>query len=214
MAEQLFEQLAFEPNALFEKIIEDIMQRHFSVVPDFISQANIEALRNELHEAYENDVFQKAAIGNKFNEQIMAEVRGDFIMWLDRDSVKPAAKYFLDRIDELIDYLNRTCFLGIATREFHYAVYPKGSYYKRHLDAFQNDDRRRLSVILYLNAADWKEQNGGELVIYPNQSGAGNEIRINPWGGQLVIFESHLLEHEVLPASRERISITGWLKTR
>lgn len=211
MAEQLFEQLAFEPNALFEKIIEDLMERHYSVVPNFISNEAIEALRSELLEAYENDVFQKAAIGNKFNEHVIEEVRGDFIMWLDRESVKPAAKNFQNSIDELIDYLNRTCFLGIATREFHYAVYPKGSFYKRHLDAFQNDDRRRLSVILYLNAADWTEQDGGELVIYPNQS---DEIKVNPWGGQLVIFESQLLEHEVLPALRERLSITGWLKTR
>jgi SM-20-related protein len=211
MAEQLFEQLAFEPNALFEKIIEDLMERHYSVVPNFISNEAIEALRSELLEAYENDVFQKAAIGNKFNEHVIEEVRGDFIMWLDRESVKPAAKNFQKSIDELIDYLNRTCFLGIATREFHYAVYPKGSFYKRHLDAFQNDDRRRLSVILYLNAADWTEQDGGELIIYPNQS---DEIKVNPWGGQLVIFESQLLEHEVLPALRERLSITGWLKTR
>lgn len=211
MAEQLFEQLAFEPNALFEKIIEDLMERHYSVVPNFISNEAIEALRSELLEAYENDVFQKAAIGNKFNEHVIEEVRGDFIMWLDRESVKPAAKNFQKSIDELIDYLNRTCFLGIATREFHYAVYPKGSFYKRHLDAFQNDDRRRLSVILYLNAADWTEQDGGELVIYPSQS---DEIKVNPWGGQLVIFESQLLEHEVLPALRERLSITGWLKTR
>ncbi len=211
MAEQLFEQLAFEPNALFEKIIEDLMERHYSVVPNFISNEAIEALRSELLEAYENDVFQKAAIGNKFNEHVIEEVRGDFIMWLDSESVKPAAKNFQKSIDALIDYLNRTCFLGIATREFHYAVYPKGSFYKRHLDAFQNDDRRRLSVILYLNAADWTEQDGGELIIYPNQS---DEIKVNPWGGQLVIFESQLLEHEVLPALRERLSITGWLKTR
>ncbi|MDA8685946.1 2OG-Fe(II) oxygenase [Robiginitalea sp.] len=214
MADQLFEQLAFEPNAMFEKIIEDLMDRQYSVVPNFMSQSDIERLREELLDAYEKDIFQKAAIGNKFNEQIVTEVRGDFILWLDQHSGRYAAKYFLERIDELVAYLNRTCFLGIVIREFHYAVYPKGSFYQRHLDAFQNDDRRRLSVILYLNAADWKAQDGGELVIYPNESKEHAEIKVHPWGGQLVIFESQLIEHEVLPARRERLSITGWLKTR
>jgi SM-20-related protein len=27
------------------------------------------------------------------------------------------------------------------------------------------------------------------------------------------VFESQLLEHEVKPVQRERLSITGWLKT-
>lgn len=214
MADQLFEQLAFEPNALFEKIIEEVMSRNYSVVSEFLSESETQALRTELLQDFENETFQKAAIGNKFNEQVVSEVRGDFILWLDRESGGPASSMFLRRIDELIAYLNRTCFLGIAQREFHYAVYPEGSFYQRHLDAFQNDDRRKLSVIVYLNDSDWQEGDGGELVIYPNNSTDSEEVKVTPWGGQLVIFESQLLEHEVLPAHRDRFSITGWLKTR
>jgi len=30
----------------------------------------------------------------------------------------------------------------------------------------------------------------------------------------MVVFESQILEHEVKPVKRERLSITGWLKTR
>ena len=37
---------------------------------------------------------------------------------------------------------------------------------------------------------------------------------IYPVQGRMVIFESSVLEHEVKPVKRERLSITGWLKTR
>jgi SM-20-related protein len=51
---------------------------------------------------------------------------------------------------------------------------------------------------------------GGELVIYKQEE----EISIYPLKGRMVVFESQILEHEVKPVKRERLSITGWLKTR
>ncbi|MCB0447193.1 MAG: 2OG-Fe(II) oxygenase, partial [Gelidibacter sp.] len=35
-----------------------------------------------------------------------------------------------------------------------------------------------------------------------------------PFPGRVVIFESQIIEHEVKPVNTERLSITGWLKTR
>ena len=37
---------------------------------------------------------------------------------------------------------------------------------------------------------------------------------VYPLPGQLVIFQSREIEHEVRPARRNRLSLTGWLKTR
>ncbi|MFD1079741.1 2OG-Fe(II) oxygenase, partial [Longispora fulva] len=110
--------------------------------------------------------------------------------------------------------LNKTCFLGILHKEFHYALYPEGTFYKRHLDTFQNDDRRKLSLVCYLNEQDWQPEYGGELVIYTNEDGKEVEKVIYPFPGRVVIFESQVLEHEVKPVKTERLSITGWLKTR
>jgi SM-20-related protein len=100
--------------------------------------------------------------------------------------------------------------LGIQEKEFHYALYPKGTFYKKHLDTFQNDSTRKLSIVCYLNQEDWKEEFGGELVIYKENEA----IAILPMKGRVVIFESQVLEHEVKPVKKERLSITGWLKTR
>jgi SM-20-related protein len=100
--------------------------------------------------------------------------------------------------------------LGITDKEFHYAVYPPGTFYKRHLDTFQNDSRRKLSIVCYLNSEDWKPEYGGELCIYFDDK---PPLDIYPLAGRLVIFESQVLEHEVKPVNKERLSITGWLKT-
>ena len=104
--------------------------------------------------------------------------------------------------------------MGILFKEFHYALYPKGTFYKRHIDTFQNDDRRKLSFVCYLNEEDWQPENGGELVLYLNENGVETEKVIYPFPGRVVIFESQIIEHEVKPVNTRRMSITGWLKTR
>jgi SM-20-related protein len=47
--------------------------------------------------------------------------------------------------------MNETCYAGITGYEFHYAFYEEGSFYKRHVDQFQNNQGREFSMITYLN---------------------------------------------------------------
>ncbi len=194
----------------YEKVIQDLLQQQYSIVDDFFSVDEVENLRDSLLKKYEEDEFKKAAIGNQFNEQIIKTIRGDFISWIDESQKNEAEAVFFDKIEHFTNYLNRTCFLGIQEREFHYALYPIGTFYKRHLDTFQNDDSRKLSIVCYLNEEDWTEDFGGELAIYKEDE----TINVFPLKGRMVVFESQILEHEVKPVRRERLSITGWLKTR
>lgn len=211
MNEELFEQLKFVDNPLIESIINDLLQQQYSIVNDFFSSGEVEVLRNSLLAKYEADKFKKSAIGNRVNEEIDKTIRGDFILWMDEKNANEAELLFFNKIKELVDYLNQTCFLGILHKEFHYAVYPKGTFYKRHLDTFQNDDRRKLSIVCYLNEEDWLPENGGELTLYTEKEA----LDILPLPGRVVIFESQILEHEVkVVKASERMSITGWLKTR
>lgn len=211
MTEELFEQLDFVENPLFETIINDLLLQQYSIVNDFFSSEEVAILRHSLLAKYDADRFKKSAIGNKTNEEIDKSIRGDFILWMDEASANEAEKVFFGKINELVNYLNKTCFLGILHKEFHYAVYPAGTFYKRHLDTFQNDDRRKLSIVCYLNEDNWLRENGGELTIYTENE----DLDILPLPGKLVIFESQILEHEVkIVKASERLSITGWLKTR
>ncbi|PKD21558.1 oxidoreductase [Salegentibacter salinarum] len=211
---ELFEQLDFKENPFYENIITDLVENQYSIVDDFFDAEEVEMLRNSLKSKFEEEQFKKAAIGNKTNEIVAKSIRGDFILWLNEAEAGKAENLFFSKIHSLVEYLNKTCFLGILTKEFHYALYPEGTFYQRHLDTFQNDGRRKLSMVCYLNEEDWKPENGGELVIYSEENGAEVSKAIYPLPGRVVIFESQVLEHEVKPVKTARLSITGWLKTR
>lgn len=209
---ELFEQVDFEVNLKFEKIIEDLLKDQYSIIDTFFDASEIEILRTATLQKFEEDQFKKSAIGNRTNEVIEKAIRGDFILWIDEQKADRAESIFFTKINNLVAYLNKTCFMGILYKEFHYAVYPTGTFYKRHLDTFQNDSRRKLSIVCYLNEESWLTTNGGELVIYKPD---GSEEVIYPMPGRVVIFESQVLEHEVKKVTNDqRLSITGWLKTR
>lgn len=204
----------FEINPMYEQIIDDLMHHKYSIADNFFKPEEVVRLRENLLKKFEQNNFKKSAIGNQANEQIMDAVRGDFILWLDEDKADEAEILYFNRINDFVQYLNRTCFLGIQDKEFHYALYPEGTFYKRHLDTFQNDSRRKLSMVCYLNEEHWQMDFGGELTIYKKEENSETELNITPVQGRMVIFESQVLEHEVKPVRQPRFSITGWLKTR
>lgn len=210
----LYREMDFELDLLFETIISDLMTQDYSVVDHFIDPKTVSLLRNSLLAHFEEDRFKKAAIGSKTNEVIVAAIRGDYILWIDEKIQTQVETLFFKRLNDLAAYLNRTCFLGILQTEFHYALYPTGTGYKRHLDSFQNDNKRKLSIAFYLNSEDWSQTDGGALALYlEGDQSEEQTILVNPIAGRMVIFESQKIPHEVLIAHRDRLSITGWLKT-
>ena len=179
---------------------------------NFLSPSEVTALRTCLRNRRETGQFRLAGVGNG-QVTVTAAIRGDEILWLDETTATDDEASFLERIGQFVQYINQTCYLGLREYEFHYALYPTGTFYKRHLDRFRSDSRRKLSVVCYLNA-DWQESDGGQLALYlPGDDGSERQITVTPVGGRLICFDSGQLEHEVFPATRERLSVTGWLKT-
>lgn len=195
-------------NAQFEALADGLAEYGYAVVDQFLSQSEVDAVRHsEVFKSHEN--FRQAGIGNRQSLQVQESIRGDLIQWVDRDTVAGPVRVYLDRLSELITFLNQALFLSLKDYEVHGTVYPPGSFYKRHLDQFKRDDHRRLSVICYLNQ-DWKEEYGGQLRMYLPEG----PLDIMPVAGRLVCFRSDQIEHEVLPSTRERMSITGWMLDR
>lgn len=192
----------------YEKIIQGLIDKEYGILDDFLLEEDVEKLRQDFLFKKKQDLFRRAGIGKEGFYQKNKDIRGDSILWLDEK--EPEIQPFYTAIIEFINYLNYTCYAGIRSSEFHYAVYPPGAFYERHMDTFVNDDSRRFSMILYLNDRDWKEEDGGILRIYYDHE----EVDILPKGNRLVCFASNKLEHEVLPTKRERLSITGWLRNR
>jgi SM-20-related protein len=130
---------------------------------------------------------------------------------VDEASAGPALSLVLERYETLRQGVNQALYLGLFDLEVHFAVYPPGGGYHRHLDRFRDDDRRSLTVVLYLNE-DWCAEDGGLLRFWPEAE--GDAIDIVPAGGTLVTFLSDRFWHEVLPARRQRLSLTGWFRRR
>lgn len=197
-----------EENHLNE-LADGLADQGYAVVDNFLSQEEVRAIIAT--DDFKNGLlqFKKAGIGKSQEKQINESIRGDYIQWIDAATAQEAVQLYLNRLKKLMEFVNRSLYLSLRDFEVHQTIYPIGSFYKRHLDQFKKDDKRKLSVICYLNK-DWKESEGGQLRIYlPNGS-----TDIFPFAGRLVCFRSDLLEHEVLPATRERLSLTGWLLDR
>lgn len=136
-------------------------------------------------------------------------LRGDSTHWIEPHAAGPATTQWLAAMDALRVALNRRLLLGLEELEAHFACYPPGAGYARHRDRFADDDARVLSLVCYLNP-DWPADAGGELRLHLARATAD----IEPRAGNVVLFLSEEIEHEVLPATRERWSIAGWFRRR
>ncbi|NOT75177.1 MAG: 2OG-Fe(II) oxygenase [Cyclobacteriaceae bacterium] len=192
-----------------EHITDDLAEKGYSVNQHFLSNSEVESIIQTDEFKNAKLQFKKAGIGKQQDKQINESIRGDYIQWIDPQAAPKSIALYLKRLEELSQYVNQNLFLSLKDIEVHMTIYPVGTFYKRHIDQFKSDDHRKLSVILYLNN-DWKQEDGGQLRLYLPEE----PIDILPEAGRLVCFRSDLIEHEVMLAKRERLSITGWLTTR
>jgi SM-20-related protein len=157
--------------------------------------------------------FRPARVGRGAGAVDARDVRGDAIRWLEPEDAAPAVRTALASFEDIRAVLNRELYLGLAALEAHFAAYPAGARYAVHLDRFRDDDARAVSVVLYLNPT-WAPDDGGALRLYLEHAGEPPWRDVAPVGGTLVAFLSERFHHEVLPARRERYSLTGWFMRR
>lgn len=164
------------------------------------------ALRADLRRLQAEGALRQAAVGRGERHARREEIRGDATLWLDDPRCGAAASAFLSALDALRFALDRRLFLGLRSLEAHYAAYPPGAGYARHRDRFRDSDARVVSLVAYLNDG-WQPGHGGALRLHADD-GAHDVL---PHGGTAVCFLSEL-EHEVLPTTRERLSIAAWFR--
>ena len=198
-----------EQEEKFELLIQGILENGYAVYDDFLDKSEVESLLKTFSTRYQQGKFKEASIG-KFSEvQKNVEIRGDEILWLEHESIDLAERILLDKNQAFVNYLNKTCYLGIKNTEIHFAKFGVGKFYRRHRDTFTSKRGRVLSVIYYLNV-NWIPEDGGNLIIYTNKNNLENAISIAPLAGRMVCFESEKLDHEVTEAFSNRFSVTGW----
>ena len=196
-----------KPATVEPGIARDIEARGWSVVTDFLPAPQTEALAAEARRLWEEGGFQPAGVGG---HRLHPEIRADRTRWLDPQRPSPAQRPLLQRLETLRGALNRTLHLGLHHFEGHLAVYPPGACYRRHLDNPRGQTARRVTVVFYLNP-DWQAADGGQLRAYAG-AGEGVAFEVLPRAGTLALFLSGEFEHEVLPAGRARLSLSGWFR--
>ena len=196
-----------------ERIVEDLQTQGWATMAHFLNATQVQALADECRTEWEEGAFHRAGIGKGAGRQAHSEQRQDYISWLDPNALSPAQSHYFQQMEQLRQAVNQSMFAGLHDLEAHFAIYPPNAAYLKHLDQFHGDDTRVLTVILYLNG-DWQDEDGGQLRLYLDGRSVIPSLDITPQGGTLVAFWSAQFWHEVLPASRDRLSITGWFRRR
>jgi len=200
--------------SLLETLADALAERGWALTQHILTPAQVSAVRDDLRACWTGGLFCEAAVGKGAAKRVHSEIRSDHILWLttntDHEYSRPALAAYWQQMEALRQTVNRHLFLGAQEIEAHYAVYPAGTFYKRHLDQHRGSKERLLTCILYVNEA-WTAEDGGVLRLYDDTEPEGF-CDVVPEGGTFVCFRSDLVEHEVLPAKRERYSVTGWLR--
>ena len=183
-------------------------------LPGSVGDGDALRLRRECEEACENGSFRRAGVGRGSALEIREDIRRDQVLWLQPSETSMEQALYLSKLETLRLAINQRFFLGLFEFEGHFAIYPEGAFYKAHLDRHAGTSDRVVTVILYLNQ-HWQPGDGGELKLWTGPDGrAGDFVLIEPRMGTLVCFLAGDFWHEVLPAKKTRMSITGWFRQR
>jgi SM-20-related protein len=196
-------------DALQPDMIGDLVRHGWSQQDIFLPEDLTLALAAECRVLAGTGALEPAGVGRGPAPVLRPDIRGDRILWLQAGQSAACDRY-LQIMETLRVALNRNLFLGLEEYESHFAFYSPGASYLKHLDRFRDDDCRTVSVVLYLNQ-QWLPGQGGALRLHPQGKCAED---ITPQGSRLVLFLSAEMLHEVLPATRDRLSLAGWFRRR
>ena len=120
-----------------------------TVQDQFLPPSQIGALVECVQLRRERGEFEAARIGSGRGLQHCGEIRGDSTCWI-APPLFAAEQALLDALEPLRLALNRETLLGLLDLELHYAWYPPGAAYTRHVDQPQGRAQRKVSLVMYL----------------------------------------------------------------
>lgn len=195
-----------------DSVIDTLADKGWVVIPHALPALLTANLREACLSVWQQGLFHEAATGRADGQARRSEIRSDSVLWLDKVADLPAVQAYNAAMDDIMQAVNRGLYLGLAELESHFAVYPEGAFYKKHLDRFKDDDARTLTTVFYLNEA-WPQEAGGQIRLYLDEA-CSEFVDVEPEASTLVLFLSDRFWHEVLPARQQRLSVTGWYRRR
>ncbi|AZZ37229.1 hypothetical protein CIK05_10665 [Bdellovibrio sp. qaytius] len=133
-------------------------------------------------------------------------IRNDLTYWLEKEH-HPSEQQVLEKLDEVLIAFKNYFRISLSHLECHFAFYPPGHFYKKHIDQTADNNKRFFSFVIYLNP-NWKDSDGGKLVGFDNEQ---KIFEVMPHFGDMILFKSDI-PHEVEISHNERRSIAGWFR--
>lgn len=192
-----------------ELILKDLNFKGYSYQEGVVDIKTLEKI--SMFFDHHKDEFKEARVGTRTKNQRIEKIRGDSTYWLDPLAPDEIFGNVFNFLNTLKESVNSKFYLGLQQYECHLAFYPSGAFYQKHLDCFTNDSSRKLSFVFYLNP-DWKDDDGGEIVIYDKKNIILDSFL--PKAGSFICFMSDEFPHEVKSSNRERRSLTGWMHNK
>ena len=193
----------------FEQITQGLCENKFALVDNFLPQNLYQSISREVRRQHMEGLTRPAKVGRLATARQNKKIRGDNIRWVSKETTPVSVHKVFDIIEDLRLSLKQNLFLPLHDSEYHFAVYPPGGYYKRHLDCHKGANNRVITFILYLNRKNWSAKNGGQLKVWHSKK---DTEEILPIGNRLVVFSSPDFLHSVLPCHINRCSLTGWFR--
>ncbi|MGL5003179.1 MAG: 2OG-Fe(II) oxygenase [Casimicrobium sp.] len=195
--------------ASFENIVDALVDTGVYIGASIFGDELTARLYRRAHALHVSGALADARVGRASQSSRIEDIRRDRTLWLDEHPTDSSEREATLRVNELREALNASLFLGAKRAELHFAHYEAGAFYRVHRDRFADDDARTISLVFYLNEA-WPLDAGGELAMY--DEALTLLYRVPPRAGTMVAFRSERFPHEVLAATRDRFSLTGWLR--
>ncbi|MDD2894698.1 MAG: 2OG-Fe(II) oxygenase [Aliarcobacter sp.] len=198
----------------------------YLIIENFLNDQECKEINKKIKE---NDDYQKAQLKLKdvlIKAQTNEEIRKTNIYSLDEENLKIYTNKFLDYKSKIEDYFKLTL---TASTEVQVLEYLKDSFYTMHSDdssmLYKDNEligflpvarQRRVSTVLFTTSYDETTSEnsftGGELLFNFLCDANGNEIKLKPKAGDMVVFLSNpYFTHEVLKViDGRRISLVQW----
>lgn len=200
-----------------EKYFEELHNQNWTLIPIDLDFAR--ELQKSAKNKFDSNQFKIAKVSHELHSsETQQKVRKDYIFWLDENldaklDIKSNTQLTVDlmvlrQLEVLIINLKNYFRVSLSDLECHYAVYPVGHFYEKHLDITAENNKRVFSFVIYLNDT-WSDIDGGHLIGY--QSPSQVIFNISPTIGHMILFKSEI-EHEVMKTNKIRYSLTGWIR--
>lgn len=192
-------------------MFDELAEQGWSQSHDLVSVEWARSLALQCQNLYDQGRFAPAAVGFRQTKSVQTQIRGDSILWVEDAGVPSLQNDVNEFLQTLQDEMNQALYLGLKRFEAHFALYPPGRGYEKHIDNHTGLSHRRITFVFYLNE-NWQKSHGGALTLFDPLETHERIQTIEPRLGNFILFRSELFPHQVEESFETRKSLTGWFR--